>query len=137
VNFIKDLLHLQNQFTYTISIMFYTVIKSKKQYIDYCNRLEVLGDKSRLSKIEREEMELLQLLIDKYDELKITGSSVPPHETLKSLMLERNMKGIELAALLHVSTGLVSDMLAGKKAISKSSIQVLSAYFKVHPNVFF
>lgn len=131
------MLHLQNQFTYTISIMFYTVIKSKKQYIDYCNRLEVLGDKSRLSKIEREEMELLQLLIDKYDELKITGSSVPPHETLKSLMLERNMKGIELAALLHVSTGLVSDMLAGKKAISKSSIQVLSAYFKVHPNVFF
>ena len=121
----------------SIPVLTYTVIKSKKQYLSYCNRLELLGEKSRLSKQERDEQELLQLLIDKYDELLQNLSSIPPYESLKALMQEKSMKGTELAELLNVSTGLVSDMLSGKKAISKSSIQILSNYFKVHPGVFF
>ena len=120
----------------SVSVLKYTVIKNKKQYNAYCDALEILGDKKLKSKSDVDEMELLQLLIDKYDEAHFLSSHIPPHEILRSLANERNMKGTDLADLLNVSPGLISDMLNGKKAISKSSVRILAEFFKVHPSAF-
>ena len=116
--------------------MKYTIIKSKKQYFEYCSRLELLGEIKKKSKDITDEIELLQLLVDKYDSEKLTSSPIPPHELLKALMVEHNMKGIDLAQLLQVSPGLVSDMLNGKKAFSKNSIRVLSQHFRLKQEAF-
>jgi HTH-type transcriptional regulator/antitoxin HigA len=116
--------------------MKYTIIKSKKQYFEYCSRIELLGEIKKKSKDITNEIELLQLLIDKYDSEQLNSNPIPPHELLKGLMLEHNMKGIDLAQLLQVSPGLVSDMLNGKKALSKNSIRILSEYFRVKQEAF-
>jgi len=116
--------------------MKYTVIKSKKQYIEYCNRIEHLGDLKRRNKSEMEELELLQLLVDKYDETQLTNIRISPKDLLKSLMTEHRMKGIQIAKLLQVSPGLVSDMLNGKKALSKSSIRILAEHFGIRQEAF-
>jgi HTH-type transcriptional regulator/antitoxin HigA len=116
--------------------MKYTIIKSKKQYFEYCSRIELLGEIKKKSKDINEEIELLQLLIDKYDSEQLKSNPIPPHELLKGLMLEHNMKGIDLAQLLQVSPGLVSDMLNGKKAFSKNSIRILSNHFRVKQEAF-
>jgi HTH-type transcriptional regulator/antitoxin HigA len=116
--------------------MKYTIIKSKKQYFEYCSRMELLGEIKKKSKDITDEIELLQLLIDKYDSEQLKSNPIPPHELLKALMAEHNMKGIDLAQLLQVSPGLVSDMLNGKKAFSKNSIRILSEYFRVKQEVF-
>jgi HTH-type transcriptional regulator/antitoxin HigA len=116
--------------------MKYTIIKSKKQYFEYCSRIELLGEIKKKSKDITDEIELLQLLIDKYDSEQIQRNSIPPHELLKALMTEHGMKGIDLARLLQVSPGLVSDMLNGKKALSKNSIRILSEHFRVKQEAF-
>ena len=116
--------------------MKYTIIKSKKQYFEYCSRIELLGEIKKKSKDITEEIELLQLLIDKYDSEKLISNSIPPHELLKALLVEHNMKGVDLAQLLQVSPGLISDMLSGKKAFSKNSIRVLSQHFRLRQEAF-
>ena len=116
--------------------MKYTIIKSKKQYFEYCLRIELLGEIKKKSKDITDEIELLQLLIDKYDSEQLKINPIPPHALLKALMTENGMKGIDLARLLQVSPGLVSDMLNGKKALSKNSIRILSEHFRVKQEAF-
>ena len=116
--------------------MKHTIIKSKKQYFEYCSRMELLGEIKKKSKDITDEIELLQLLIDKYDSEQLKSNPIPPHMLLKALMVEHNMKGVDLAQLLQVSPGLVSDMLNGKKAFSKNSIRILSQHFRLKQEAF-
>ena len=46
------------------------------------------------------------------------------------------MKSVELAKLLNVSTGLVSDILNYKKGLSKEVIRVLANHFKLSQEAF-
>ncbi|HJY23828.1 MAG TPA: helix-turn-helix domain-containing protein, partial [Hanamia sp.] len=59
-----------------------------------------------------------------------------PIKLLKSLMKDHKMKAVELAKLLNVSEGLVSDMLNYKKGLSKDTIRILSERFKLKQEAF-
>lgn len=114
----------------------YTVIKSEKQYYRYCDILEelLLSDSQ-----ETDEIELLEALIKLYDQenshiLELAQST--PVELLKAVMQEHRLSGRDLAKILDVSEGLVSDMLNYKKAISKASAKILSARFKLQADAF-
>ena len=109
----------------------YTIIKSKKQYYKYCNILEALLDSKKIIKAIQDEIELLELLIDTYDDQHNTFDDLDPIELIKYLMQEHKMKAVDLAKLLNVSEGLVSDMLKYKKGLSKESIRILSQKFKI------
>lgn len=114
----------------------YTIIKSDSQYIKYCNALEKLDLLKKKSKAQNDEIELLILLIEKYDEENNCFEDSDPIQILKSLMKDHKMKSIDLAKLLNVSEGLVSDMLRYKKGISKESIRILSDHFKLSQEAF-
>lgn len=51
-------------------------------------------------------------------------------------MKEHKMKAVDLAKLLYVSEGLVSDMLNYKKGLSKATIRILSEKFKLNQEAF-
>src|SRR5687768_17038854 len=110
----------------------YKVIKTDGQYNKYCNILEGLVDGGRKSKAVQDEIELLTLLIEKYDEEHNTFDDADPVELLKGLMKDHKMKAVDLARLLNVSEGLVSDMLNYKKGLSKDTIRILSEKFKLN-----
>jgi HTH-type transcriptional regulator / antitoxin HigA len=114
----------------------YTVIKTKLQYNKYCDVLEVLTNRAKKSKAIQDEIELLTLLIEKYDEEHNTFSDADPIELLKYLMKDHKMKAVDLAKLLSVSEGLVSDMLNYKKGLSKETIRILSERFKLNQEAF-
>lgn len=114
----------------------YLVIKTKAQYNEYCNKVEELKDSSPKIKEAKEEIELLEVLIEKYDAEHNTFSDADPIELLKYLMREHKMKSVALAQLLGVSEGLVSDMLHCKKGISKETIRFLSQHFKLSQDAF-
>jgi HTH-type transcriptional regulator/antitoxin HigA len=114
----------------------YKVIKTKAQYNRYCDTLEALTDGGKKSKAIQDEIELLTLLIEKYDEEHNTFYDADPIELLKYLMKENKMKAVDLAKLLHVSEGLVSDMLHYKKGLSKETIRILSERFKLAQDAF-
>jgi len=62
----------------------YTLIKSKEQYLTYCNLLEELVIEDKIQ--SRDEIDLLTLLIEKWDNEHNTLNDSEPIEILKSLM---------------------------------------------------
>ena len=64
----------------------YKTIKSEGQYNQYCNQLEQLLDSGKKTVNINEEMELLTLLIEKWDEEPNTFKEVDPIRLLHSLL---------------------------------------------------
>lgn len=114
----------------------YKVIKSKRQYKEYSTILEELVDADFKSKEMKDEIELLTLLIETWDEENNSFDDTDPIQLLHSLMEERHLKAKDLVEILGVSKGLVSDILHYKKGLSKEIIRSLSIYFKVSQEAF-
>ena len=114
----------------------YKIIKSKAQYREYCNILEELVMSSSKIKAVKDEIDLLTLLIEKWDTEHNNFEELDPIQLLHSLMSERNMKGKDIVDLLNVSKGYVSDILNYKKGLSKDVIRKLADHFKVSQEAF-
>jgi HTH-type transcriptional regulator/antitoxin HigA len=114
----------------------YTVIKSESQYNTYCTALEDLLDSNENSKDSGDEIELLTLLIEKWDAEHSTLTEKNPIELLHFLMHDHHLKAKDLVTILGVSKGLVSDILNYKKGLSKELIRMLAGYFKVSQEAF-
>jgi HTH-type transcriptional regulator/antitoxin HigA len=114
----------------------YTIIKTDTQYNRYCSKLEELISSNKRTKACQDEIELLTLLIKTYDEAHSGLTDADPVELLKALMKSHQLKAVDLAKLLHVSEGLVSDMLHYKKGLSKETIRILSDRFKLNQIAF-
>ena len=93
-------------------------------------------DSGKKTKAVQDEIELLNLLIEKYDLAHNTFDDADPIELLKALMKEHKMKAVDLSNLLDVSEGLVSDILNYKKGLSKETIRILSEKFKLNQQAF-
>lgn len=114
----------------------YSVIKSKRQYAAYCKSLEELVTGNDKSKALKDEIELLTLLIEKWDADHNSIRDVDPITLLKNLMQESKITSTKLATILNVSKGLVSDILNYKKGLSKEVIRRLADHFKVSHEAF-
>jgi HTH-type transcriptional regulator / antitoxin HigA len=114
----------------------YTVIKSKRHYKEYTRILEDLVFADFKSKEMRDEIELLTLLIERWDEEHNTFDDVDPVALLRALLKEHNLKAKDLVEMLGVSKGLVSDILNYKKGMSKEIIRKLSEHFKLSQEAF-
>ena len=79
----------------------YKIIKTRKQYDEYCKTLGQLLDSNTDSKEAEEEVELLTLLIEKWDQEHNTFSEVDPISLLKYLMAEHKLKPKDLEAILR------------------------------------
>ena len=110
----------------------YTIIKDKEQYNKYCDILEDLipYDKSQ------DEIDLLTLLIEKWDNEHDTFKDSDPVEFLKALMSDNNLKAKDLVDILDLSKGTISKILNYHKGLSKDTIRKLSDFFKVSQEAF-
>lgn len=112
----------------------YTIIKTEEQYNNYCDSLENLLLKDDFVYVD--EIELLTLLIEKWDNEHTSFSDLNPIELIKSLMEENNLKAAELTQVLELSKGTVSKILNYHKGLSKDTIRKLSEHFKVSQEAF-
>lgn len=112
----------------------YTVIKNQKQYDEYCDFLEELisTDDDRFS----DEIELLTILIEKWDSEHNAFEDVDPIELLKSLMESNSLKAKDLVEILDLSKGTISKILSYQKGLSKETIRKLSNYFNISQEAF-
>jgi HTH-type transcriptional regulator/antitoxin HigA len=114
----------------------YTLIKSKRQYNEYCKTLEDLVFQKSKSVRFRNEIDLLTLLIEKWDQEHGQFMDLDPVSLLKSFMDAHHIKAIELSGILGISRGYMSDILHYKKGLSKEVIRKLSSFFKVRQDAF-
>jgi HTH-type transcriptional regulator/antitoxin HigA len=114
--------------------MEYKIIKSESQYEAYCNKLHELV----IDPITRDsdEVELLTLLVEKWDSENIKIPVKNPIETIKDLMKEHKLNATELGKILNLSKGTISKMLNYNKGLSKETIRILATHFKLSQEIF-
>ena len=110
----------------------YTVIKNKTQYNKYCDILEDLLQQKNTD----DEVDLLTVLVEKWDSEHSLFDDYNPVELTKALMKENNLKSKDLAEILDLSRGTISKILNYQKGFSKNTIRKLSDYFKISQEAF-
>lgn len=114
----------------------YKVIKTNTQYNQYCKLLESLVMLQKKSTVEKDVIELLQVLIEKWDRDHSTFAEADPIESLCFLMKSHKIKSVQLAKDLGISPSLVSDILNYRRGLSKENIRKLSDRFAVSQELF-
>ncbi len=114
----------------------YTIIRNKVQYRDYTRQLESLVSSRSNSLNKRDEIALLTLLIEKWDNDHNDFNELDPVQLLQSFMSDHQMKAKDLVGILGISKGYVSDILHYKKGLSKQVIRNLASHFKVSQEAF-
>ena len=112
----------------------FTIIKNQEQYDRYCDILERLVAQD--NKEAQDEIELLTLLVEKWDNDHNSFKESDPIELLKGLMDEHNLKAKNLVEILDLSKGTISKILNYHKGLSKDTIRKLSNYFKISQEAF-
>jgi HTH-type transcriptional regulator/antitoxin HigA len=102
--------------------------------LEVVNHLMTKGEK-KLTAEERWLLRLLVRLIEDFEEKTYPIDEAPPRAVLKTLMEDRGLKQADVAALFG-GRSRVSDVLAGKREISKTQAKALAAYFKVPADLF-
>ena len=80
-------------------------------------------------------LSLLVSLIQAYEQRHYPMREASPHEVLRYLMEKRELKQADLAPIFK-SSGYVSDVINGKRAISKAHARKLGAFFGVSAELF-
>ncbi|MGC2128685.1 MAG: helix-turn-helix domain-containing protein [Candidatus Aquilonibacter sp.] len=110
-------------------------IHNEKDYRTYLARAEELFDKKSRSAAENRYLELLSVLIERYEQEHDPIVAPDPLEALKELMAANGMSQSALARLLG-SSGITSEILSGKRSLSKTHIKKLAEAFNVSTDLF-
>ena len=98
------------------------------------NQLMSKGEQ-QLTSEEHAQLELLTTRIERFEDEHYPIAEAPGHEVLKFLMEDR---GLRQRDLLHIfgSRGIASEVVNGKRAISKTQAKKLGEFFHVTPDLF-
>lgn len=111
-------------------------IDSDEEYDRIENIFNELWNKEKLSPEEERLFHLLTDLLEDYGR-KTIGEIPPftPRELLASLMKENDLKQVDLADVFGTQS-VVSEVLSGKREITKTQAKALSEKFKVKVEAF-
>lgn len=110
-------------------------IHNDREHRTYLERLKRILAQDGRSAAEKRYLELLSVLIDRYEEEHEDIAAPSPLDALKELMLAKGVSQVELGRLFG-SSGIASEVLSGKRAMSKAQIKTLARHFNISPNMF-
>jgi HTH-type transcriptional regulator/antitoxin HigA len=84
---------------------------------------------------ERALYKLLVTLIEVYETENYPMDKSEPHEILQHIMESSGTRQADLVGIIG-SSGVVSEVVNGKRAISKAQAKALGDYFKISPSLF-
>ena len=112
------------------------LIRSEEQLAAYTKALFKLTAEPRPTKAQREAIELLTLLVERYEQEQYSVPEASPAEVLRFLLQSHGLRQRDIAADLG-GESVVSEVLSGKRKLNTAHIEQLSRRFNVSPAVFF
>ena len=85
---------------------------------------------------EQDYLDVLSDLVEKYEAAEHPMPRVSDADMLRHLIGARDITQAKLAADVGIPDSTVSEVLAGKRRLTRKHIGVLAKYFGVSPNVF-
>jgi HTH-type transcriptional regulator/antitoxin HigA len=80
-------------------------------------------------------LDLLAALVERYEDETEDFPDSPPHRILRFLMEQNELQQVDLVKIFG-SSGCVSEVVSGKRGISKTQAKALGEFFKVSPELF-
>jgi len=112
------------------------LIRTEEQLAAYTKALYRLTSEPRPTAAQVEAIELLTLLVERYEEEHYAVPQASPADVLRFLLDQHGLKQRDLAANLG-GESVVSEVLSGKRKLNAAHIEQLSRRFHVSPAVFF
>ncbi len=112
------------------------VIETETEYERLLKVVEFITFKKNLTSEERKLDKLLVRLIEDYEEENYPMDKSTPHEILQHMMESSGIRQADLVRILGSSSGVISEVVNGKRSISKAQAKALGEYFKVSPSLF-
>lgn len=110
-------------------------IDSEAEYDRALAIAERLTFKKDRTEAEIKFLKLVVVLIEDYETEHYPMDDVAPHELLQHLMESNGARQADLVGLIG-SRGVVSEVVNGKRAISKAQAKALGELFSVSPGLF-
>lgn len=111
------------------------VIETEEEYDRLLMVAEHLTFKKERSLEEKVLYKLLVKLIEDYEAEKYPVEQSIPHEILQHILGASGTRQADLVGIIG-SSGVVSEIVNGKRSISKAQAKLLGDYFKVSPSLF-
>jgi HTH-type transcriptional regulator/antitoxin HigA len=112
------------------------VIETERENERMLAELNKLMDKPHLSRAESKLFDLMVRLIEDFEERHYQLNASTPHGILGELMAARGVRQRDLWELFG-SKGTASEVVSGKRGISKKHAKALGKFFRVSPELFF
>ena len=110
------------------------ILKTAQEYNEACERIYILINNSEKAiepdSPEGEEMELLSLLVEKYEQEHYQIEAPDPIAAIKFRMEQMNLKQTDIAPLFGGKTR-VSEVLNGKRVLTLKMITLLNRYLGI------
>ena len=110
-------------------------IETEEEYDRLLAVAERLTFAKNLTPEERALYKLLVTLIEVYETENYPLDKSEPHEILQHIMESSGTRQADLVGIIG-SSGVVSEVVNGKRAISKAQAKALGDYFKISPSLF-
>jgi|SRR5215469_9574959 len=112
------------------------VIKGEQQNQAFITKLEELTSKAQVTDAERKLIELLTVLVEEFEDKYHPVPNAGPLDIIRHLMEVHELRQKDLVDVFGTES-IVSDVLNGKRELTKEHIRRLSDRFGVSPAVFF
>jgi len=110
-------------------------LRNEWQFDRLVRKLEALDRKPHATREEEVLAELLAKLIEAHDEEHYPAPEIRPHEMVRHLMEQRGLRQADLIPVI-ASRAQVSDMVNGRRGISRAQAKKLAQFFHVSAELF-
>jgi HTH-type transcriptional regulator/antitoxin HigA len=111
-------------------------IRSEREYNRMLAAADQLMQLRKRTAAEERVLDLIVALLQHYEDDRYPIPEAPPHRVLAHLIEAKNISQAELARETGVSRQLITEVLAGRRAISSSNVRKFADFFRVEPQVF-
>jgi HTH-type transcriptional regulator/antitoxin HigA len=98
--------------------------------------IDRLSDLESLAPEEADYLEVLSDLVESYESEHDPEPAVSAADMLRHLIEAKGVPQVKVAADTGVSESTISEILAGKRAVSRKAMLAFADYFRVEPVVF-
>jgi HTH-type transcriptional regulator / antitoxin HigA len=112
------------------------VIETESEYQRLLALTESLHFNKNRTPEEKKIYKLLVTLIEIYESQQYSIPASTPQEILQHIMESSGLIQADIAAIIGASSGVVSQIVNGKRSISKTQVKILGHQFKVSPSLF-
>jgi HTH-type transcriptional regulator / antitoxin HigA len=113
-----------------------SVIETESEYQRLLAITESLHFNKNRTLEEQKIYKLLVTLIEIYESQQYSVPASTSQEILQHIMESSGLRQTDIAEIIGASSGVVSQIVNGKRAISKAQAKVLGQQFKVSPSLF-